>query len=133
MDHRFLSRWTGVALTLSLLCGNAGLAGELRYLAWDGSHARAVVEIAGAARSLSLGDPVPGYGAVIELDPSHIVLRRVLSDAEREDLARRGSVVHRAEKVLVIREDLRFHAIPMRLRDTRAPNGYSIRRLAERV
>ena len=112
MNHRVLIRaWIGMAVIVGFLCGNAALADEIRYLAWDGQHARAVVETAGGARAVSLGDEVSGFGTVIELDPSHIVLRRFLSAAERADLERRGLIGHRAELVEVIRWDLRFHGI----------------------
>ena len=111
MNQRNRVAWIVIALFVGLVSGNSALADRLRYLAWDGSHARGVIETEGHAREVSLGDQVPEFGTVVELDASHIVLRRVLSDAERANLERLGSIGHRDEKVGVVREDLRFHAI----------------------
>ena len=99
----------GIGLTL---IGKAALADEIRYLAWNGPHARATIGVAGTTRSVAIGDSIPGFGTVITLDEWHMVLRRFLSEAERADLESRGFIGHRANQVEVVREDLRFHGIP---------------------
>lgn len=103
----------GVAAAAWLLVGGAALGDEIRYLAWDDQEARAVLRLASGTQSVVLGDGVPGFGTVVVLDESHVVLQRVLSEAERTELESRGFIGHWAEEVEVVREDLRFQGIPM--------------------
>jgi hypothetical protein len=60
---------------------------------------------------VGLGDAIPGFGVVAEADEHEILLRRVLSEVEREALASQGLIAHWAEEWIVPRDDLRFHGI----------------------
>lgn len=108
---------TVLAGLLPMLCAVNAFAGEIRYLAWDEQHRRAAIETAAGARHVELGDSIPGLGSVVALDDTLLVVRRVLSEAERAQLAEQGLTDYWAEQVEVIREDLLFHGIPI------APSG----------
>ncbi len=112
MSRRSLVYWTILlGAAISTLASGKSSADEIRYLAWDESAQRAVIETAAGAQVVELGDLVPGYGSVISIDREVIVLRRVLSEAERDALYEQGRTDYWAEQVDVVREDLLFHGV----------------------
>jgi hypothetical protein len=107
---------TGIALGF-LLPAPAAISADadrVRYLAWHEHLQAATIATSTGTQQIELGDPVPGFGTVVELDAMRVVLRKVLSDHERASLAARGYVRYGARDLEVIREDLAIRLVPVR-------------------
>jgi len=106
----------GVVFAL-LLAGEAAFADEVRYLAWDPQQGTALVQSAAGRQWVATGGSVPGFGQVISINETHLVLERFLTEAERAELVSNGAIPHLADQIEVLRWDLHFHGIAVR------PNG----------
>lgn len=109
MRHNILLTLTLAAF--GLVAYQGAWAGEIRYLAWNDEFEEAAVETAAGAQWVGLGDWVPGFGTVVDIDEERVVLRRILDETEREALASQGFLSYAAEEAVVLREDLRFHIL----------------------
>jgi hypothetical protein len=105
--------WIVLAVVLATRAATSAPA-HVRYLTWSEHTRRGVIATPAGRQQVELGDSVPGYGTVIELDETRVVLRRVLSEAERASLVARGFADYGARQLEVIREDLAIRLIPVR-------------------
>jgi len=107
--------WRVLAGTVVLLLAGVFAAGavDLRYLGRDDSG-RALLETgAGQAYRSGVGDAVPGFGAVVEITDNTVVLRRLLTQQEKNALRQGGWAVYDAERLRVTRDDLRLLVVPL--------------------
>ena len=84
---------TLLAVTFSLLMGGPPAGGDATLRYWgrlaDGTG-RGRVQYRGALAEVRAGDRIPGWGTVRAVTGKYLVLRRTLTEAEKEDRAAAG-------------------------------------------
>jgi hypothetical protein len=91
-----------LSLLFVLLAAVPASAQELHY--WGlvpGQEDTGVIELGGQTSSVRAGDDVLGWGTVEALSAQELVLRRDLSDAERDALEAEGKAVYDAKEIHV--------------------------------
>jgi len=90
-------------------------AQEFRYLGPSPSMTTGRIELApGQVREVSVGDEIPGWGRVIVITETHLVVERRLSEAEQERLRSQGMAVYTVLELRIPRADLGAQPLPPR-------------------
>ena len=108
----------GIAAGIAMLSGiiiawgiaTSALGGEtLRYWGTGPDPATGTIEIGkGRYERVTVGTEIPGWGRVTALTDSHLVVERVLSDLDKQELADKGAMVYDRIEMRFSREDLLY-------------------------
>jgi len=90
------------------LCSGAAVHAQgLSYLGPNPGASTGWIEIApGQVTEVRIGDEIPGWGSVIQIVETHLVVERRLSQAEQDQLRARGALVYQVLEVQIPRTDL---------------------------
>lgn len=92
---------------LAFFLSGAAFADKLEYLSRDKNSGAAQVQHAGGKQSVQVGDEIPGWGRVHQVDDDAIQVVRKLSDAEKQARRDKGQLPVDAELKIVPRRDQR--------------------------
>jgi hypothetical protein len=102
-------RVVGGILALRLWSATVVQAQELRYLGPSPGTPTGRIELApGQVREVTVGDEIPGWGRVREVGDDHLIVERVLGEADQERLQSEGMMPYDVLELRILREDLRF-------------------------
>ncbi len=100
-------------VALSFLISLFGLnnfvaAQELHYLGKFTGRQAGLIRISGQHYEVTEGTVIPGWGAVKMMTDSHLILHIVLSEADKQELARKGAAVYDILQIEIPHENLRL-------------------------
>lgn len=85
-----------------------GHADSLRYWGQGPRQATGVIELGKNHYStIEVGADIPGWGRVKAVGDAYLVVEHALTPAQRDELSKRGALVHDLLEVHIPREDLR--------------------------
>jgi hypothetical protein len=97
------------SMVVWFVCVSVGHAEQLRYWGQPQPGAATGLIQLGASHyaGIEVGTEIPGWGRVTRMSDSYLVIEQVLTDAQRDALARQGAMVHDVLEIHVPREDQR--------------------------
>lgn len=97
-----------LAIALLSTAPTLAIAQPLRYLGRAADVPGGVITLGGHAHDdIHPGTDVPGWGRVTDVRDDRIVIERIRTDAEKEEMARRGALPHDVLEIHVLRDELR--------------------------
>ena len=69
--------------------------------------------MSGQEYEVSVGTVIPGWGTVKQITDRHLIVQRVLSEEEKEELARQGAAVYDVLEIRIPHSDLRLVPVPV--------------------
>ncbi len=87
---------------------------EVRYLGRFIDREAALIRLSGQDYEISEGTVIPGWGTVKQITDTHLIVQRVLSEAEKEELAGQGAAVYDILEIHIPHDDLRIVPVPVR-------------------
>jgi hypothetical protein len=106
--------WSVFAAAIAWNTAPPALSAEhLRYWGMSPDTTAGIIELGGNQRArVVVGSEIPGWGRVKALTDSHLVVERVLTDLDKQELEDQGAMVYDRIETRVPREDLR-HGRPL--------------------
>ena len=100
---------------LSFLVVSAPLAEaqDVHYLGKFIDREGALIRVAGQEYEVSVGTVIPACGTVTQITDRHLIVQRVLSEEEKEELARQGAAVYDILEIHIPHSDLRLVPVPV--------------------
>lgn len=89
-------------------------AEDVHYLGKFIDREGALIWISGQEYEVSEGSVIPGWGTVKEITDRHLIVQRVLSEEEKEEMARQGAAVYDILEIHIPHRDLRLVPVPVR-------------------
>ena len=88
-------------------------AQEIQYLGKLSGREAGLIRMSGQDYEVSEGTVIPGWGTVKEITDRHLILQRVLSEAEKEEIARQGGAIYEILEIHLPHQDLRLVPVPI--------------------
>ena len=111
-----MKRMTMLLSFLAFLVVSAPFAAaqDVHYLGKFIDREGALIRVAGQEYEVSVGTVIPGWGTVKQITDRHLIVERVLSEEEKEELARQGAAVYDILEIHIPHSDLRLVPVPVR-------------------
>jgi hypothetical protein len=88
-------------------------AQEIQYLGKLIGREAGLIRMAGQDYEVSVGTVIPGWGTVHQITDRHLILQRVLSEEEKEEIARQGGAIYGILEIHLPHQDLRLVPVPV--------------------
>ena len=100
---------------LALLLGSPSFADAqgIQYLGKLIDREAGLIRMSGQDYEVSEGTVIPGWGTVKEITDRLLILQRVLSEAEKEEIARQGGAIYEILEIHLPHQDLRLVPVPV--------------------
>jgi hypothetical protein len=83
-------------------------AQELHYLGKFAGRQAGLIRMSGQHYEVTEGTVIPGWGSVKMMTDGHLILHIVLSEADKQELARQGAAVYDILQIEIPHENLRL-------------------------
>ena len=83
-------------------------AQDLHYLGKFAGRQAGLIRMSGQHYEVTEGTVIPGWGSVKMMTDSHLILHIVLSEADKQELARQGAAVYDILQIEISHENLRL-------------------------
>ncbi len=88
-------------------------AEDVHYLGKFIDREGALIWVSGQEYEVSEGTVIPGWGTVKQITDRHLIVQRVLSEEEKEELALQGAAVYDILEIHIPHSDLRLVPVPV--------------------
>ena len=86
---------------------------DVHYLGKFIDREGALIRVSGQEYEVAVGTVIPGWGTVKQITDRHLIVQRVLSEEEKEELARQGAAVYDILEIHIPHSDLRLVPVPV--------------------
>jgi len=100
-------------LAFSVVSAPFAEAQDIHYLGKFIDRGGALIWVSGQEYEVSVGTVIPGWGTVKQITDRHLIVQRILSEEEKEELARQGAAVYDVLEFHIPHRDLRLVPVPV--------------------